>query len=193
MNKTIINTKNLASYGAVLASVGLAPHAQASIIDLGGNLPGSLAYVSSTTNGNSFDLLGTGSNNFYQYNDSVGKSASAFNGLSQLAFVNASSTLTSAFTAPSILSINTSSAGTGFIGFKTTAGQLGWLQLDFGGSGGAITYLAAAFNDTAGESIHVGNIPEPSTTALLGLGLLAAGASGVRKLRKTAKSQQQDA
>jgi hypothetical protein len=64
-----------------------------------------------------------------------------------------------------------------WVGFRSTTA----------GSGGSVTYLAAALNTTAGEPIHSGSlapVPEPTSLALLGLSALAAGARGIKRLRE---------
>ena len=93
-------------------------------------------------------------------------------------------TVGQAFT--SALIIGASAAGTATFGFLTNANQVGWIRMNLAGTGGAISYLAAAFNNTPGGTIHSGaTAPEPSTAALLaGIGLLAMGAPGIRRLRK---------
>jgi hypothetical protein len=88
-------------------------------------------------------------------------------------------------------SFSGASAGTGTVtfGFLTRAGNVGWLQVDFGGQGNPVQYLAGAWED-AGNRIHVGGaeeVPLPGTLALAGLGLLAMGAAGRRK-RKAAET-----
>lgn len=228
MTTRMINTKNIVSYGAVLASIGLSPHAQATIVNLGptlpglpgeSNLPGPLAFSSFASH--SFDLFNPAGTrkNFRQFNDNIGRSfsnntntvsfGSLANGTANVRLNQLGDILTAGYAFGHIvpLSNSTSSPGTKsdtgiqFIGFMTAANQVGWLKIDMGtGAGDPITYLAAAFNDTAGRPIQVGfyresapdpSVPEPSSIALLGLGLLATGATGIRKLRNTAKPKPQ--
>ena len=61
--------------------------------------------------------------------------------------------------------------------------------MSLGGPAGDITYLAAAFHPTPSGAIEKGetapvSVPEPPTAMLAGLGLLAMGAKGVRRLRR---------
>ena len=70
-----------------------------------------------------------------------------------------------------------------YLAFKNQSGQVGWIKMNLGGLGGDIHYLAGAYNDREGGTIHVGAVPEPATTGLAALGLLALGARGVRRLR----------
>jgi hypothetical protein len=78
-----------------------------------------------------------------------------------------------------------------FVGFRflneaTNAVHYGWMQLSLGGTTGAQprAIIGYAFENVAGRSINAGQtvVPEPSTTALLGL--MAVGAVGVRAWRK---------
>jgi hypothetical protein len=89
-----------------------------------------------------------------------------------------------------------SNSATAFLGFNAS-GFSGWLQINFGGPGGTISYLDAAYEDSGGR-IHVGSgseanvpvpVPVPSTLGLIALGLLAAGAAGKRRTARRAASQ----
>ncbi len=83
--------------------------------------------------------------------------------------------------------------GTRTIAFVTLANQAGWFRFDFGGLGGDILLLAAAYETTPETPIHIGStgdaVPEPATGALAGLGLLAIGANEIRRRRKAAASK----
>jgi len=91
-----------------------------------------------------------------------------------------------------------SATGTYTFGFATIANQAGWIRYSFGGTNGADTILAAAFNDTPGGAIFAGQlagpgpvpvIPESSTTiALAGLATLAAGVGVRHRRRKRAEA-----
>ncbi|XAM01500.1 PEP-CTERM sorting domain-containing protein [Phycisphaeraceae bacterium D3-23] len=62
--------------------------------------------------------------------------------------------------------------GSGFIGFNN-AGNLGWIQLaNVDASAGTLTVVDWAFEDSGG-AINAGQVPEPGSLALLGLGGLA--------------------
>lgn len=203
MKTRIIDTKSLASYGAVLASVGISSHAQAEIkdLDLAGNLPPSLVYSYSAYQ--NFNLLGAygNGNQFGQYNDTTGKDliATATGTLFRLVGTS-TTTIGPGFTGGNFVEFGVGDTGDRLIGFLTSDDKAGWLKINLGGAGGTINYLAAAINDAAGGTIHAGdyiegnipNAPEPSNIALISLGLLATGASGIRKLRKTAKSKPQN-
>lgn len=90
----------------------------------------------------------------------------------------------------------------GFFGFSFESGGstlYGWAEatLTNGGTFGTFTISRWAYEDT-GASITVGDtgsggstgaVPEPSSFAITGLGLLAAGASGVRRWRREKKDK----
>ena len=130
---------------------------------------------------------------FFQFNDDVGKSISIKSNLSGVNIFPSSSRIgpdDSFFTS---LIISASASSTIFVGFKTTADQVGWIQMDLGGAGQPILYVAAAYNTTPDGSIGVGKLPDPST-AVPGpsgaLGALAALAQG-RRIRKRIKQSSQ--
>lgn len=177
-----------ATFGAALSAMYLAPTAvEADIVDLTPNLPASMPYGASTF---TFDFVpgsATGMD-FLQWNDSLGKSFSYNAGAGDIAgFVYAplSNLVTTGMSFVSGYGAGTSASGTATFGFRTHANQVGWIRINFGGTGGPITYLAAAYNDTPGGSIHSGTfaVPEPST-GMAALAGLAMGAAGMRRRRK---------
>ncbi len=78
---------------------------------------------------------------------------------------------------------------TGFVGFRASNGDLGWIQLRVSDTGSStypneVTVIDWAYNDVSGGSIFAGQttaVPEPSSLAL---GLLAAGSAGLAALRR---------
>ena len=86
----------------------------------------------------------------------------------------------------------------GFIGVRLADGDFGWIRIRVasngtaGNSGFTTTIFDWAYEDS-GQPIHIpdtasvpnpgSEVPEPSTVSLVGLGALALGARGVRKLR----------
>jgi hypothetical protein len=64
----------------------------------------------------------------------------------------------------------------------TSTTHFGWLRVNLPTGGGAGTLVDFAFENVANTSIGAGAIPEPSTVTLLGV--MAAGAIGVRAWRK---------
>jgi len=77
-----------------------------------------------------------------------------------------------------------------YLGFKTSQGNYGWIKATWNGTDTFELY-SAAYETVAGVSIAAGAVavPEPSTTALLGLGALALGAGVVRKQRAARRTQ----
>lgn len=77
-----------------------------------------------------------------------------------------------------------------YIGFRFSNGQdglyYGWASITADTTNGQLIVNNWAFDD-AGSPIAVGSIPEPRTWAMMGLGLLALGASGARHWRKPRK------
>ncbi len=76
-----------------------------------------------------------------------------------------------------------------FINTNTGATDYGWIQFQTTATTGYPgTILGYAYNNVAGGSILAGQIsavPEPGTTAALGLGALSLGAAGIRRWRKS--------
>ena len=169
-------------FGIPLTVASLPTTLPAAIIDLTGSLPAPLAFPGSTI----FTLAGysfTGYNvnptfqfiqgydtafNFSQATSSNTLTLSIYSGATTNKFgATIATTLTAAF-------------------HHAPSGGTGWLRVSFQ-PGGDLTFLAAAYNPDGG--IHVGSIPEPSTSALAGLAALAMGATGVQRLRRRKDSK----
>ena len=205
---------HVAAYGAALSTLALAPQAQASsIVALHAN-PNSVAYGGGTTIG----LFTSGSSrvfSFLQYNDNIGKSlitsiyssdegTRRFGGLIKLTSVSNSPTLGSfgpgAFCTDADGSafygvcLGPDASGTYTFAFSNLIGHTGWFQLNLGGNGNPVTFVAGAYNTQGGDPIHVGTgadstVPEPAAMGLAGLGLLALGATEIRRRRKARVKQ----
>jgi PEP-CTERM motif len=186
---------HVAAFGAALGSlaVGQAAPAEASVVDLTSVVNTNLVEFGGFADAGEIVSLGA-AGSFYQFNDTFGKTLNT-NGGGIAGFVSAraSSNLTSDRFFTGGINFGPSSDGIRTFGFVTDLGQLGWFRLDLGGTGGDVHYIAAAFNDEPGAPIHIGSTPEPATTALLGLSLLAMGARGVRRLREQRKPTGTDA
>lgn len=176
--------RQVATFGVALSGLAAADAAQGAIVSLTPN-PGTVPFAT----GSNLVTLGPPGLSFQQFNNPGGKSfgytfgsgSSAIAGFRSTTVGNVISTGL-AFNPYIILS--PSETGTGTFAFLTNADQVGWFRMNFGGSGGAITYLGAAFESTPGVPIVAGAVPEPATVGLFGLGVLALGAAGVRRMRK---------
>lgn len=203
MNKTQVTKAVVAGFGAALASVYAIPEAHATIMPITFRFS-SVAAVAGNGSGVSQRLYTAATPSleaatFRQFNNanpSQGKLIWAFSATSNLdthlASMSPSSSLSpSTFTGAFVVHHSPSATGTAYIGFKNTLGNVGWFEVDWGGSGGAIKYIKGAYAN-AGESIVVGqlsaSVPEPSELGLFALGLLALGASGVRLRREARKA-----
>ena len=72
--------------------------------------------------------------------------------------------------------------GIRFVNSATSATNFGWVHFNTTGSTGFPATIVDYAYENSGQQILAGQIPEPSTTALLGV--MAAGAVGVRAWRK---------
>ena len=109
--------------------------------------------------------VGTTVLRFYQFNDSSGKSLwgrypgtgliSGFRAVTSASTITTGQTFIPGFPG---LTIAPSASGVATYGFITTANTVGWIRMNLGGTGGAITYLGAAFNNTPGGSIGAGQV-----------------------------------
>ncbi len=172
MNKALTGT-TAATFGAALATFGVAPELQADIVSLTFN-PGSVPWGYGA-----YNLLNEVGASIYQWNDSFGKTMYAL-GLSSIDLVQLSQVISPSTFAGTLSIYNTvfsaSATGVYYVGFRY-GGNVGWFSFDAGGFGGNITYLEGAYGN-AGEAVHVGTVPAPS-----GLAVLALGALGIRRKR----------
>jgi hypothetical protein len=163
------------SFGAALATLGVAGELQADIISLSFN-PGSIGTDIYGPQGVSVLPIGA---TFSQWNDSVGKTLYAGfygNGFSSIDYATAGQTIDPAtFVGTSfLLAFSASATGTQYVAFRYN-GNVGWFAFDAGGFLGNIKYLQGQYGDM-GETVRV---PAPTS----GLALLALGAAGLRRKR----------
>ena len=189
MSKSLLSkTRKPAIYGAALAGIAMMDTpaiAAINYLNIGNSV---IPFVGTGSYGLSVWFLDgvTTIGGIYQFNDGLGRTLNnvAMNAI--LGPVGYGSPITvgnPGFTGG--IMAPTSVTGVYTFGFRTTANQTGWVQIDFGVPGGPVTYLAAAYRDEPGGMILAGtNVPEPAANAALaGLAALAAGVV-YRKRRK---------
>lgn len=169
------------SFGAALGVACASPSVQADVIDLTGNLPGTL---SSTRQ--SFNFIGGASADWLAWNDASGRSVTAAGFIQGVIQASIGNVLTAGAAFVNTLTLPPTISGIATFGFATTSNQLGWIQVNFGaGAATPITYVGAAFENIAGNSITIGNfgtpVPEPNSLGLGALAALAVGASSRRR------------
>jgi hypothetical protein len=77
--------------------------------------------------------------------------------------------------------------GTGIAGVRFNIGgqeHFAWIRLQVSATGDSLTIVDWAYEDAPDTPISAGAVPEPGSAGLVGLGLLALGARGVRHRRK---------
>jgi hypothetical protein len=119
----------------------------------------------------------------------VGDGTGYFN-LAPGTLIGPSSTYTSGANSPSFpLNLNSSNnlIGFVFVNSVTSTTDYGWMRISLGATSGAQPRMIVDYAyDDSGAPIMAGQVPEPSTLALLGV--MAAGAMGVRAWRKSKNS-----
>ncbi|SMX41893.1 VPLPA-CTERM sorting domain-containing protein [Actibacterium lipolyticum] len=88
-------------------------------------------------------------------------------------------------------SVNEPRGGKTYFGFSSDDGKFGWVLYDFGTSyDSGTSFVTGYLNNVTGGAINVGQteaisaVPGPAALPLLGTGLLAMGAAGIRRRRK---------
>ncbi len=202
-----------AAAGVALAAPAMSPSAKADIVYSGPltlNIPSTTAGiylnvvtgVSATTPTGSpgWDLNPWGTGNLFLYGSTGGGVLDNLTGGSSVTLADnlpVGTSVTAAFTFGSVavestgatafnLSSSANYAGFRFLNETTGVTDYGWVQFSI-----STTFIAQPRSivgyayDNTGAAIAVGAVPEPGTTAALGLGALALGAVGVRRLRQS--------
>jgi hypothetical protein len=178
--------KIVTTFGAGLACAYLAPTAEGAIVSFTPS-PQTVNFLNGTgfagcgTHPVQLGTLGV----INQCNDLLGKSIYAGLNIVGLRTAAVSNIVTVSQAFGSKIFRTTAATGTDTFAFRTAgASRLGWFRVNFGGPGGAVTYLDGAYNTDPRAPIHVGAVPEPVTLSLLGLAGLAAGARGLKRRRE---------
>ena len=191
LDKTQVTKLAVAGFGAAMASVYAIPEAHATIIPISFNpdsvkfsIASSLVSFKTASNNNILGML--------VRNDASEKKL-FLTTYASLAVKSVGQTISAGqFRGTHNLGESPNAAGTAYIGFRSNTGGAGWFAVNWGGTGGAITFLKGAYNFAEGGSIVVGQmavgVPEPSEIGLFTLGLLALGAAGVRLRREARKA-----
>lgn len=181
------DAKKISTFASALAVAGSSQYAEGGIVVA--NAPAVLNFDSSGSR-TFFWVDNAVTKNFkiFGYNDAIGKTVYGLDGLLMSVF-SQSAAITNVIASALIRA--TSQTGSQLIGFKTSAGELGWFSVNWGGTGGAIAFGDGYINTTAGEQILAGTnssgstgaVPEPTSAATVGLAGLALGAVNLRRRR----------
>ena len=173
--------KQAATFGVAMSAIAGAEIAEGAVVSLTPN-PGTVpwsTYRSVSLGVSGLSFLAVNATVYKAFGNAGFGSLSSFRGTTAGNLITTGLSFKSVYTA-----VPSSASGTQTFAFKTASNNLGWIRIHFGGTGGADTDLAAAYETTAGAPIVAGAVPEPGAGALFGLGLLALGAVGVKKRRR---------
>ena len=203
MSDPQVFSKPLACFGAALSSATLATSVDAAVFDL---TPTQFSF--SSTNVSTVGISGAGFSFAFAFANDFGLGNNIYGLTSAYAGTGAGATkanfgvvassinsittgLAGGFKA-SLLASTTTLIGRLFIGFQTAAGNLGFIEFNFSSDSSA-TILSARGSDTAGEAVSKGGpvnpVPLPASLPILGAGMLALGATGLRRRRKERAAQ----
>lgn len=169
-------------------------HVDAAVLNLTTN-PNSIGYIPGSGPSTTVTLSAGGfGRGFNQFNDDTGKDLESSPGLLGWKEVAGGTVIDASLSFSSNLPITPTENGDKFYAFYLMDAGLnyfGWVKMNLGGPGGAVSYLGAAFQTDAGGPILAGEtaggagaVPEPTTAAIFGLATLVAGARGLKSRRK---------
>ena len=120
-------------------------------------------------------------NGGYVVPDGSNPSTTPASALAPGAFIGSSDTFGGGSLGTNFQVTGTEYLGVRFNNTSTQQSNYGWIQFSTTAPGGnPATILGYAYNNTLGGSILAGQVPEPGTTAMLGLGVLSFVATGLR-------------